>query len=54
MIELDTPEGRQQLREYYAAIGMQVTVAEVYFVTPGLEPEQHAEGHHADVVLADR
>lgn len=52
MIELDTPEGQRQLRDYYESIGLQVTVAEVYFVNPGLEPEQHPKGDHGDVVLA--
>lgn len=50
MIELDTPEGQQQLRDYYKSIGMDVTVGEVYFVEP-LEPEQRPDREKADVVL---
>lgn len=50
MIELDTPEGRQQLREYYESIGLRVTVGEVYFVEP-LKPEQRSDGKDSDVVL---
>jgi len=48
MIELDTPEGRQQLREYYESIGLEVAIGEVYFISPSrpadLEPEQR-EAH---------
>lgn len=50
MIELDTPEGQQQLREYYESIGLEFTVGEVYFVEP-LEPEQRPDGNDGDVVL---
>lgn len=43
MIELDTLEGQQELREYFESIGLRVIAADgAYFVEPIVEPEPEA------------
>lgn len=40
MIELDTPEGREELREYFESIGLRLIPSEgVHFVEPIVEQD---------------